>query len=72
MSDTISKEQYDAVKKFARELQGCFENYKINHPDSMSDIVLEYVDKIITIHLQLAELDFVRGAREMAKVYGED
>lgn len=72
MENTLSNEQYLEIEKFAKDLQICFQNYRKNHPDSFSDIVLNYVDTVISIHLDLARIRFERGCNEMARAYGEE
>ena len=63
----LTPEQYQAIEKFAKGLKEVFANYKTHHHDAFSDIVLDYVLKIIDIHLQLAELDEERYMNEMEK-----
>jgi len=71
MENTLNNEAFCEIEKFARELQICFRNYRKNHPDNFSDIVLDYVNKIIDIHVDLARLKFEQGCEEMARAYGE-
>ena len=71
MNNELSHDQITAIKDFARGLQESFASYRKNHSDKLSDIVLEYVNKIIEIHLDLARIKFDRGVLTMAKAYGE-
>ena len=63
----LTPEQYQAIEKFSKGLKEVFTNYKAHHHDKFSDIVLDYVMKIIDIHLQLAELDVARYLDDMEK-----
>jgi hypothetical protein len=72
MENTLSNETFCEIEKFAKELQECFKNYRKNHSDRFSDIVLDYVNKIINIHLDLTRLKFERGCNEMARAYKEE
>ena len=65
----ISPEEFNAIKHFSDGLKECFLHYKHNHPDSFSDIVLNYVIQIIDIHLQLAELEVGMYLNNMAKEF---
>ena len=71
MNNELSHDQITAIEDFARGLSESFASYRKNHSDKLSDIVLEYVNKIIEIHLDLARIKFDRGVLAMAKAYGE-
>ena len=70
MNEQLAPEQYQAIEKFSKGLKEVFANYKASHHDAFSDIVLDYVTKIIDIHLQLAELDVTRYLNEMEVAIG--
>lgn len=60
MNNELSPEEYQAVKNFAGGLKEVFVSYKNNHPDALTDILLNFVIKTIDIHLQLKELEVER------------
>ena len=65
----LSPQEYEAMKEFANGLKECFIHYKKLHPDTFSDIVLNYVMNIINIHLDLANLEVGMYLNNMAKEY---
>lgn len=68
MNNELSHSQIIAIEEFAKDLQENFANYRKNHPDNLSDIVLEYVNKVIDIHIELAKIKFERFALNQEEV----
>lgn len=60
MPNRLTPQEYQAVQNYANGLIETFTNYKKHNPDRLSDIVIDYVIKIIDIHLQLKELNVER------------
>ena len=63
----LDPHQYQAIEEFAQNLTECFISYKNNHPDTFSDIVLNYVINVIQIHLELADLKLRRYGISLEK-----
>ena len=68
----LDSNQILAIEEFATGLKECFIQYKNNHHDAFSDIVLNYVISIINLHLQLAELKFERYDFNREKYHREE
>ena len=54
----LTNEEYLAVKKFADGLKTCFKAKDLSSGSPISKACFNYVNNIIDLHLQLAELDF--------------
>ena len=65
--NTLTPEEYSAIKKFAEGLKGCFLKRKKTIHDSMAEITLDYVLQIIDLHLQMKELELKKYAYELEK-----
>ena len=67
----LDNNQILAIEEFAKGLQECFTNKK-NAPadDKLMSIAMDYVLKVIDIHLQLAQLKFNRYAFNMEVASG--
>jgi hypothetical protein len=67
----IDHNSYDEVERFAQGLKECFNNYRKNHADPYAEIVLDYVNKVIDLHLELRGLEFDRFINNLAAYEGE-
>lgn len=69
--EELSPDQLKAVEDFAEGLKDSFRSYRKNHPDNLSDIILDYVFQVIDIHLDLERLKFDRFVERQARYYGK-
>jgi hypothetical protein len=65
----LTPEQFEAIKNFAEGLKTCFENRKKDFHYPLFEITIDYVLKVMDIHLELKELEVQRYALNLEKEF---
>ena len=65
----ISYDELNGIKKFKEGLEECFNNYLKDNSDATSQIIINYVLKVIDIQYTFVEKEFDGWADKMARHY---
>ena len=67
----LTNDEFVALEKFAKGLKECFENKKRSFPEPIAQEILDYVIKVIDIHLDLKKLEFDNYVLNQTKEFKE-
>lgn len=65
----MTNEELNAIKRFKNNLELCFNNRKKESASEVEQNILNYVLKVINLHYELSDVEFMQSALEQESAY---